>query len=1151
MRLFLLSLFCLCTAVSVQAQGFTFSCARDTTLRSCDPICINLQAKVPDLRASTATYNVAALSNTTGCFIPYVQPNDPAGQATSLTIDDKYSTVIDIGFTFPFYGTNYTQLIASTNGLVSFDISKATQFSHYAILRNGSSLSATSGTPQDLPSNLFDKALIMGPYHDINPATTTSPNRRIQYQVFGVAPYRRWILSFYKVPQFSCNTLIENTHQIVLYESTGIVEVFVFSRQPCTAWNQGRAMIGLQNMTRDQAIMAPGRKASDPVWGTVGMNESWRFVPASGGSLLKRVELYDMSGSLVGLGAIGTAANGAVSVEFPNVCNNNLGTTAYRMQAVYQKIDDASVEIFGNDTIRINRPGLPFSINVTSQAATCTTPSSITLTPQANAGVPPFTFAIAPFGNPAGVYQSGNVFLGVAPGLYNGFVKDATGCESSQAIFVTAGPAAIIGTATATPSGCTVGTGTVTTTWLSGGSGPYTYALDNGAFQATGNFTGVTSGTHTAIIKDANGCSTQITVNVGVNANPTATATSTASGCTVNNGSITVTALTGLAPYTYALDGSTTFQASNQFTAVGLGAHTVTVKDAGGCTVTLNVNVAQTANPSATATVTATGCAGPSGTATITATGGTAPYTYCLGATPASCQATSTLTGLAAGQQYLSVKDANGCVGIVDVTIPTSTPPTATAATTASGCVPSGTITVTATGGTAPYTYQMDAGTVQNGNVFSAVATGSHSIIVTDARGCTATITATVSGTPAPTATAASTPSGCNPASGTITVSTQTGTAPFTYALDGSTTFQASNVFNAVAAGAHSVQVKDNNGCTVTVNVTVASTPAVAATATATNALCTTNNGTLTVNVSAGTAPYQYTLSGTATAQAANTFTNLAPGSYTVAIRDAAGCTFTTTASTVGQTNDITITPLTTQLSGCAGTQASVNFTTNATSVSWTPTTGVSNPAGTSATITIGNATTYTVTAGTGTCTATATVTVAPTAPPTVDAGPSERIQLGDSVQLQASVSPAGTYSYSWSPGVTLRDSTVLQPWARPAVTTLYTLTVRTPQGCVGRDTMTVVLVGDCIDPHNAFTPNGDGINDNWRVTDGTCALNIHVQVFNRYGGKVYENRDYRNDWTGYYEGKLIPDGTYYYNIVYRMADGRVITRRGDVTIVR
>ena len=66
-------------------------------------------------------------------------------------------------------------------------------------------------------------------------------------------------LSLFLSPE--CSSLIENTHQIILYESTGVIEVFIYSKQICMGWNEGRAMVGLQNFNRDQGIMAPGRRA--------------------------------------------------------------------------------------------------------------------------------------------------------------------------------------------------------------------------------------------------------------------------------------------------------------------------------------------------------------------------------------------------------------------------------------------------------------------------------------------------------------------------------------------------------------------------------------------------------------------------------------------------------------------------------------------------------------------------------------------------------------------------------------------------------------------------------------------------------------------------------------------------------------------------
>ena len=97
-----------------------------------------------------------------------------------------------------------------------------------------------------------------------------------QYQVFGTAPHRRWVLSFYKVPLFSgaCNSLIENTHQIILYESTGIIEVAIFSKQICASWNSGKGMVGIQDFSKTFALMAPVRRTSDPPWSSVNMNVS-------------------------------------------------------------------------------------------------------------------------------------------------------------------------------------------------------------------------------------------------------------------------------------------------------------------------------------------------------------------------------------------------------------------------------------------------------------------------------------------------------------------------------------------------------------------------------------------------------------------------------------------------------------------------------------------------------------------------------------------------------------------------------------------------------------------------------------------------------------------------------------------------------------
>jgi gliding motility-associated-like protein len=99
---------------------------------------------------------------------------------------------------------------------------------------------------------------------------------------------------------------------------------------------------------------------------------------------------------------------------------------------------------------------------------------------------------------------------------------------------------------------------------------------------------------------------------------------------------------------------------------------------------------------------------------------------------------------------------------------------------------------------------------------------------------------------------------------------------------------------------------------------------------------------------------------------------------------------------------------------------------------------------------------------------------------------------------------------------------------------------------------MILTVVPYCVKPRNAFTPNGDGINDKWLVTeDFGCITRITAQVFNRYGAKIFESQDYRNNWDGTRDGKPLPDGTYYYVIDFRLINGKGVLLKGNVTILR
>ena len=131
--------------------------------------------------------------------------------------------------------------------------------------------------------------------------------------------------------------------------------------------------------------------------------------------------------------------------------------------------------------------------------------------------------------------------------------------------------------------------------------------------------------------------------------------------------------------------------------------------------------------------------------------------------------------------------------------------------------------------------------------------------------------------------------------------------------------------------------------------------------------------------------------------------------------------------------------------------------------------------------------------------------------------------------------------SIAWTPANTLTNANTFFPTAKPTITTTYTLTVRNSDNCTSTDNVLVTVIPYCVKVMNAFTPNGDGTNDRWIVTNGTgCTNLVKVRVFNRYGQEVYKNDNYQNNWDGMYGGKPIPDGTYYYTIDFRLINGRI-----------
>ncbi len=934
MRRFLLLIIFACSIYTSNSQNLSFTCPRDTIL-GCNANCLTIKGQFPDVRALGTDYTFQNVSGASACK-PVVDPGGP-GPSANLTIDDKYSSEIFLPFGFPFYGTIYNSLIISTNGYVSFDVSGAGNFSHYGILNGGGFLSATTGNPgENLPSTLYDRALIMGPYHDLDP-NVTQPTQQIKTNVYGAAPNRQWVLSFYKVPLFltTCNSLIENTAQIILYESTGVIEVFIRDQQICTGWNDGKAMVGLQDFTQTKGIMAPGRQASDPAWGTIGMNETWRFIPTGGAPLYRSVQLLDATGAVVATGDTTRVNVNTFETSFPNVCPP-AGTSLYVIKTTYQKLDDPTpgATIYSLDTIRIiKQAAMPVNTVITPTACSLTT-GAIEVT--AGAGAAPFTFTLSGPGGPfAPVVSATNVhtFTNLGAGTYTINVVEAGLCAGTATAVVTNIPN-LTGTYTATAASCPgINNGSlVITPTLGAAAGPYTYILSGpggpytqNAVVSVATFPGLAGGTYDVTWSNAAGCSGTITgmiVSPGIT--PTASITKVNESCNgANDGTVTVTfgVGAGAGPFNVTLNPGAIVHngvtGSTIFTGLSPNTYSATFTNAAGCTgTTFTVTVFVGTTPTAAMSHLNTSCPGVNnGTVTVTPNGGAAqgPYNITLnpgGIVQNGIATAATFPGLAPGTYTATFTNAAGCTGSSSssTTVGTGTGPTGSFSSGNTTCpgVSDGTVTITPNGGIAegPYNITLNPGAilqnaVASGATFNGLAANTYTATFTNAAGCTGTVgPVTVASGPAVTGTAAATNTSCPTRNdGTITV-TPGGTGPYIYTLNPGNVVQNNNpLFTGLAPNTYTITFVTGSGCggTVAINPVVVAGPFLTSSFTKVDPPCANiNDGTITI-IPGGFAPYTYVLTGPGGpfTQSTATFTNLAAGTYNYSFTDGNGCTGT------------------------------------------------------------------------------------------------------------------------------------------------------------------------------------------------------------------------------------------------------------------
>jgi len=507
----------------------------------------------------------------------------------------------------------------------------------------------------------------------------------------------------------------------------------------------------------------------------------------------------------------------------------------------------------------------------------------------------------------------------------------------------------------------------------------------------------------------------------------------------------------------------------------------------------------------------------------------------------------------------LNGTDVGGCSKTESVIITvTASPQTTILSQTNVACFgeSTGAININVSGGTAAYNYNWGSGV--NSEDRTGIPAGSYTVTVTDANLCTSTISATIT---EPASALSSNINNVINATCTqgaaIDINVGGGTAPYTYLWsNGSTDQDISNL----GGGSYSLTVTDANACTNVVgpvNITGVSALLINNVST-TNAYCGVNSGTINLDVTGGTAPYNYSWSNAASIE---DLSGLSGGSYSLTVTDANACTQTVSNIIINGSSAVSISVNSTnELCGQTGTGSvniNVNGGTSAYSYLWNN--GDSNQNITSAAA--GNYT-VTVTDING-CTSTATAIVSTPLVPTPDAlilpglTTDTVLALGQSVSLSGGNAQSNV-TYSWTyvgPGnsnfsaASAINSTALTNQEGDYI---FILTAQSSDGCVAVDSVFVLF--ELRDPKipTAFSPNnGDNNNNSFYVINLDKSLLQEFKVFNRWGQLVFDDISL-GSWDGKFKDEDQPRDVYLYVISWKsVTDDSIIVKRGQVTLMR
>lgn len=535
-------------------------------------------------------------------------------------------------------------------------------------------------------------------------------------------------------------------------------------------------------------------------------------------------------------------------------------------------------------------------------------------------GTAPFSYQWTGSG---GYASSDENLINLFVGEYCLTITDANGCSGQSCITLNQAPGIDISISKFEyPNGFNVSCGSACdgslTASISGGAAPVeaSWVGPNGFNSDQLDLTDLCAGTYILSLTDANGCSQDTSISItkpqtlliALNS-PVYLGGNNVACYGTNTGAIDALISGGIAPYTLAWTGPDGFIAdTTHLESLAAGAYSVTVTDQFNCTTNASIELTQpdealtaTSDPFLFPSGTNISCKGADdGSISANSLGGTAPYSYNWNGPDNYTSTDQNITGLAPGDYTLIVEDANSCVFTINTTLNEPVESLSSDFTVESEIIcagdSSGSLSVIASGGSPDYSITWTGPDGFTSDVFSIsdLAPGTYSYTVEDLNGCSSTGSYAFVAPPAISISADITDANCQTSTGIINISVSNGTAPYTYLWTGGNDTQ--DLIN-VPSGNYTVDVTDDNGCSVSQSFEIGSFNSLEIEANITHLLCNGDkSGMIDVMVTQGAEPYSFTWSGpNGFAENGTPILNLNPGEYTVTANDASGCEVTET----------------------------------------------------------------------------------------------------------------------------------------------------------------------------------------------------------------------------------------------------------------